>query len=341
MEMIRLWNGMEVPRVGLGCWAIGGPFAAGDTALAWGRVDDRESIAALHRGLDLGVRVFDTADVYGTGHSEEVLGRALKGFGEPVVIVSKFGNTFDAARRQLTGHDVSPAYIRAAVEGSLRRLGRERIDLYLLHVNDLDPDLAAESFVALEDLRRAGKIDGFGWSTDHPASAARYTSLPGFVAIEHDMNLLLPAEAMLALVAEKGLLSIPRQPLGMGLLTGKYAGGAAFPADDIRARGTDWMIYFRDGRPDPALSAQLEAVRGLLTADGRTLAQGALGWVLARSAHTLPVPGFKTVAQVEEDAATNALGALPAATMAAIERTLGRHAPDTAGLRAEPAEMSG
>jgi aryl-alcohol dehydrogenase-like predicted oxidoreductase len=321
---IRLWNGMDVPRVGLGCWAIGGPFAAGDQPLAWGQVDDAESIRAIHRGLDLGVRVFDTADVYGCSHSETLLGRALKGFAEPVVVISKVGNTFDADRRQLTGTDHSPAYIRAAVEDSLKRLQRERIDLYLLHINDLDPDLADDAFTTFAELRQAGKIDAFGWSTDHPASAARYAEMDGFAAIEHDMNLFVPADAILDVIAAKGLVSIPRQPLGMGLLTGKYTAGAGFGADDIRSRGPAWLTYFRDGRPDPAMLSTLEAVRGELTADGRTLTQGALGWVLARSPLALPVPGFKTVAQVEEDAGTNRWGPLPPAAMTMIDRALGR-----------------
>ncbi len=323
MTTIRLWNGMEVPRIGLGCWAIGGPFAAGDQPLAWGTVDDAQSIAAIHRGLELGVRVFDTADVYGTGHSEAVLGRALKGRPEPVAIVSKFGNTFDAARRQLTGTDVSPGYIRSAIDASLKRLGQERIALYLLHVNELDPELAVDCFDTLERLRELGKIEGFGWSTDNPASVARFADLTGFVAVEHDMNLFRPADAMLRLLAEKSLVSIPRQPLAMGLLTGKFAQGAAFPADDIRAKGPEWLAWFKDGRPDPDLAARLETVRAHLTADGRSLAQGALGWILARSPLTVPVPGFKTVAQVEDDAGTLDHGPLPPDVMAAIDTALG------------------
>ena len=323
MQTIRLWNGMEVPRVGLGCWAIGGPFSAGDQPLAWGAVDDAQSIRAIHRALELGVRVFDTADVYGTGHAEDVLGRALAGRPEPVAIISKFGNTFDADRRQLTGTDVTPGYIRAAIDASLRRLGQERIALYLLHINDLDPDHAVDCFDTLERLRKLGKIEGFGWSTDNPASTARFADWPGFVAVEHDMNLFRPAEAMLRLIADKDLVSIPRQPLAMGLLTGKFAAGTAFPADDIRAKAPDWLTWFRDGRPAPEMAARLESVRTHLTADGRSLAQGALGWILARSPLTVPVPGFKTVAQVEDNAGTNSVGPLPADAMAAIDATLG------------------
>ncbi len=114
-----------VSAVGMGCWAIGGPFWRGDTPVGWGQVDDAESTRAIHRALDLGVTFFDTADVYGAGHSERVLGAALGGRRGEVVIATKFGNVFDEETRAITGADQSPAFIRQACEASLRRLGTD------------------------------------------------------------------------------------------------------------------------------------------------------------------------------------------------------------------------
>ena len=143
--MIRLWDGREVPRLGLGCWAIGGPFFAGDTPLGYGTVDDAESTAAIHCAVDLGIRFFDTADVYGAGHSEEVLGQALEGRDE-VVIATKLGNRFDPATKQYGG-SIEEGDLRrevlSAVDGSRRRLRRDRLDLVQLHLNTMAIDRAA------------------------------------------------------------------------------------------------------------------------------------------------------------------------------------------------------
>src|ERR687896_1788349 len=123
-------SGLETSALGLGCWAIGGPWTFNGDPAGWGEVDDNESIRAIRRALELGVTFFDTADVYGTGHSERVLGRALAGRRDDVVIATKFGNTYDASARVLTGADVSPAYIGWVCRASLDRLGTDRIDLY-------------------------------------------------------------------------------------------------------------------------------------------------------------------------------------------------------------------
>jgi aryl-alcohol dehydrogenase-like predicted oxidoreductase len=132
----------EIPAIGMGCWAIGGPFWFGTQPLGWGEVDDNESIAAIHKALDLGVSFFDTANIYGCGHSERVLGTALKGVREQVIIATKFGNTFDESTRQKTGQDASPEGIRRACDESLQRLGATYIDLYQFHLNDYDPEKA-------------------------------------------------------------------------------------------------------------------------------------------------------------------------------------------------------
>ena len=323
MTTITLWNGRSIPRLGMGCWAIGGPFWAGDQALGWGEVDDRQSIAAIHRAIELGIRFFDTADVYGAGHSEEVLSQALKDVGEDVVVSTKFGNVFDPQSRQLTGASDSADYVRDAVEGSLARLGRERLDLVFFHLNEHPVDKAAPVFEALSALRQEGKIDAFGWSTDNVEGAAAFADLDGFVSVQHDLNLFRPTPEMLSLVERAGLISVARQPLAMGLLTGKFGHGAAgFSATDIRSRGPDWLAYFVDGRPSDELSRRLETVRDLLTSDGRSVAQGALGWIWAKSPQVLPIPGFRTTSQVEDNVGALEKGPLAPEIMIDIDRIL-------------------
>jgi aryl-alcohol dehydrogenase-like predicted oxidoreductase len=161
-------SGIQVSAMGLGCWAIGGPFWSGETPSGWGEVDDNESIRAIHKGLDLGITFFDTADVYGCGHSERVLARALAGKRPQVVIATKFANVFDESTRQVSGSDASPAYIRRACQASLKRLATDFIDLYQLHDNGYDPALAGEVRDTLEELVKEGKIRAYGWSTDNP-----------------------------------------------------------------------------------------------------------------------------------------------------------------------------
>jgi aryl-alcohol dehydrogenase-like predicted oxidoreductase len=317
-------SGIQVSPMGLGCWAIGGPFWDGTKPLGWGEVDDAESIRAIRRGLELGVTFFDTADLYGTGRSERVLGRALAGRRDDVVVATKFGNTFDEDTGQFTGTDVSPAYVRAACQASLRRLGTDRIDLYQLHVENVDPGQAAAVQEVLEALADEGKIRAYAWSTDDPALARLFAGGPRFAAVQHELNVLNDVPEMLALCEELGLASIDRGPLGMGLLTGKFRPGSTLAADDIRGTDPDWMTWFRDGRPAPEWLERLAAVREVLTSGGRTLAQGALAWIWARSPRTVPIPGFRTVAQVEENAAAMAAGPLTTTQLAEVGSLLGR-----------------
>ena len=128
-------SGIEVSALGMGCWAIGGPFWSGTTPNGWGEVDDDESIRALHAALDAGVTFYDTANVYGAGHSERVLARAFAGVRDRVVIATKFNAIFDEETRQVTGNSAEPAHIRQSCEDSLRRLATDYIDLYQFHDN--------------------------------------------------------------------------------------------------------------------------------------------------------------------------------------------------------------
>ncbi len=318
-------SGIEVSALGLGCWAIGGPAWRGENADGWGGVDDAESERAIHAAIDLGVTFFDTADVYGAGHSERVLGRALGARRSSVVIATKFGNTFDEASRQLGAGDASPRYIRSACDASLRRLGTEYIDLYQFHLGSYEAARAAEVRETLEGLVEAGKIRAYGWSTDLPDRARIFAAGAHCTSVQNRLNVVEDAPEMLRLCDELGLASINRGPLAMGLLGGRYTAESVLPADDVRGpKSPPWMRYFAAGRPRPEWIAKIEALRGILTSNGRTLAQGALAWIWARSARTVPIPGFKSLAQVRENAGAMDRGPLTESQMSEIDRVLAR-----------------
>lgn len=319
-------SGIGVSALGMGCWAIGGPFwrTDGETRLpmGWGQVDDAESIRAVHCAIDTGVNLFDTANNYGAGHSERVLGEALKGKRDGVVIATKFGSIFDEETQTHfdKGPDfvISPRLIREACEASLRRLQTDVIDLYQFHWGTYDEERAVTVRETLEELVGEGKIRWYGWSTDHPHLAAIFAEGEHCIAIQHRLNVFFEAEEMLALCREQGLASINKQPLNGGLLTGKFTAKTTFPEDDGRS-GVD----FESERVVQRLQ-QVEDVRGVLTSDGRTMAQGALAWIWAHSDIAIPIPGFKTVQQVEDNAGALAAGPLTEAQMRQIDEILGR-----------------
>jgi aryl-alcohol dehydrogenase-like predicted oxidoreductase len=318
-------SGIDVSAVGFGCWAIGGPFGRGEASSGWGDVNDDESIAAIRRGLELGVTFFDTADVYGTGHSETVLGRALGADRDGVAIATKFGNTFEEGTGRALASDVSADYIRRACEASLRRLGTDRIDLYQCHVGNLDRGTADDVAATLERLCDEGLIRAYGWSTDDAERAGWWADGDRCASVQHHLNVLEDAPEMLALCERAGLASIDRGPLAMGLLSGKFGPDSRLGRDDVRGSGAAWLTAFdAEGRPKPEFLDRLAAIREALTSDGRTLVQGALGWIWARSARTVPIPGFKSVGQAEENAGALAHGPLPVERMAEIDDLLGR-----------------
>jgi len=160
-------SNIKVSALGMGCWAIGGPFTSKEgMPLGWSAVDDNESVRALEVALDQGVTLFDTADIYGTGHSEKILGNVLKSQRDKVVIATKFGMVYDAENKLWIDSDGSPAYIRKALEQSLKRLQTDYIDLYQFHLPDYPKDQAQKTRDTLEDLVSEGKIRGYAWSTD-------------------------------------------------------------------------------------------------------------------------------------------------------------------------------
>jgi aryl-alcohol dehydrogenase-like predicted oxidoreductase len=313
---------IAVSAVGMGCWAIGGPAWRDGNPIGWGQVDDHESIRAIQRALELGVTFFDTANIYGAGHSERVLGRALAGRRDSVVIATKFGNLFDEERKQAVGHSAEPQSIREQCEASLRRLQSEYIDLYQFHLGGYDMDAAERARETLEQLVTEGKIRCYGWSTDDAERAALFARGEHCAAIQQRFNIFEGNADVLALCEREHLASIIRSPLGMGLLTGKFSADSTLPADDVRSQSGRQGL-FQGGRPNPEFLQKVEALREVLTADGRTLAQGALGWLWARSPVTIPIPGFKSVAQVEENAGAMRYGPLIQAQMQQIEQILG------------------
>jgi aryl-alcohol dehydrogenase-like predicted oxidoreductase len=316
---------IEVSALGMGCWAIGGPFWSGETPIGWGEVDDEESIRAIHKALDLGVNLFDTANVYGAGHSERVLARAFDGRRSQVVIATKFNAVFDETTRQVTGSDTSPEGIRQACEDSLRRLNTEYIDLYQFHDNGYPADKAAPVRDTLEALVKEGKIRAYGWSTDFPERAQVFAQGPKCSAVQLQLNVLDDNPDMIALCEKENLAALNRGPLAMGLLTDKYTTKVKIAADDVRGeKSPEWMKYFKDGKPNPEWAAKRDAIREILTSKGRTLSQGALAWNWARSEKTLPIPGFRTVAQVQENAGAMQFGPLTTEQMNEINKLLER-----------------
>ncbi|MFI5676311.1 aldo/keto reductase [Streptomyces cellulosae] len=319
-------TGIEVSALGFGCWAIGGEWQGTDgEPLGWGKVDDEESVRAVRRALDLGVTFFDTADTYGAGHSERVLGRALGKRRDDVVVATKWGNVFDEETRTRTGVDDSPAYARRALTASLRRLGTDHVDLYQLHISDADLDRAAELRDTSEEFVREGLIRAYAWSTDDPARAAVFAEGEHCTAVQHAINVLQDAPEMIALCEESNLASVNRSPLAMGLLTGKRRSGETLEAGDIRSRPPVWLQGFEAGSgADPEWLGRVDALRDVLTSGGRTLAQGALAWLWARSPRTVPIPGFRSVAQAEQNAGALEKGPLTAGQLTEVDRILGR-----------------
>lgn len=302
-------SGVEVSALGVGCWAMGGRDWGGGA-------DDAQSVDSLRRAMELGVTLFDTAEGYGSGRSERVLGDALRGRRDGVVIATKFAG-------------FAPEYVRHACEQSLRRLQTDHIDLYQFHLNDYGPDGADTVREVLEELVTAGKIRWYGWSTDSPDRARVFAAGPHCAAVQVQLNVLDDAPQMLSVCQEYDLAAINRGPLAMGLVTGKYtAGSDPLPDDDIRRLTPEWMKYFIDGRPSPEWLARLDAVIEILRSDGRTPAQGAIAWLWARSERNLPIPGFRSRAQIEENCRALEFGPLTAAQMAEIETLLGRDAAE-------------
>jgi aryl-alcohol dehydrogenase-like predicted oxidoreductase len=204
-------------------------------------------------------------------------------------------------------------------------LNTDAIDLYQFHDNGYPADKAEPVRATLEVLVKEGKIRAYGWSTDFPESVELFAQGPKCAAVQLQLNVLDDNPAVLEMCERYDLAALNRGPLAMGLLTNKYVGGTSVAANDVRGeKSPEWMKYFKDGKPNPDWLNRRDSVRQILLSGGRTLAQGALAWLWARSPKTLPIPGFRTVAQVKENAAAMQFGALTAEQMKEIETILER-----------------
>ena len=303
-------SGIEVSALGMGCWAIGGPWTWHNPGedpwpAGWGAVDDHESERAIHASLDLGINFFDTAANYGAGHSERVLGRALGERREQAVIATKFGHMVNEEQKVVyRDDDQILRKVRADVEDSLRRLQTDYIDIYQLHQGSFAVEPARELMGTLEDLVSEGKIRWYGWSTDLVDRAQVFAEGRHCTSIQFSLNALFDNEEMRVLCEEKQLAGINKDPLNRGILTGKFTPDSTFPKDDIRSE-SDWHSERLVRRLE-----LVEQMREVLTSGGRTMAQGALGYIWALDPRMVPIPGFRSVEQVQQNAAAIEYGPL-------------------------------
>ena len=310
---------LEVSAVGMGCWAIGGPWTWDQPGrepypAGWGNTDDEESVRAIHAALDMGVNFFDTAANYGAGHSEVVLGRALKGKRGQVVIATKFGHIVNEEKKTVYGDpEQIIKNVRTDVENSLRRLQTDFIDIYQLHEGGYDPKLALELQSVLEELVSVGKIRWYGWSTDIVESARSFASGAHCTSIQFRLNAIYDNPEMRKVCADFDLAGINKDPLNKGILTGKFDTTSTFPENDIRSRAN-----FSD--PDIVKRLKIvDEIRDIFTSNGRTMAQGALAYIWALDERMVPIPGFKSVQQVKDNAAAMQFGPLTEAQVTEIQ----------------------
>jgi aryl-alcohol dehydrogenase-like predicted oxidoreductase len=295
MELRKLGTtGPEVGAIGLGCMGMSWVYG--------NRVDDDESTAVIHRALDLGATLIDTADVYGPFTNEELVGRALARRRADAVLATKVGFVAkDATGGDGWGYvlerDGRPEHIRAASEGSLSRLGVEAIDLYYLH--RVDPDVPVEESVgAMAELVEAGKVRALGLSEVDVETLERASAVHPIAAVQSELSLWTrdPLDEVVPWCAEHGVAFVAYAPLGRGFLTGRYRSRDAFDANDFRRTNPRFQ--------QDALAANLELadrVRAVGDRIGATAAEVAIAWVLAQGEHLIPIPGTKRLAYLEEN----------------------------------------
>jgi aryl-alcohol dehydrogenase-like predicted oxidoreductase len=311
-------TGWQISDIGFGAWAIGG---------SWGTVDDHESMATLHRALDLGVNFFDTADVYGDGRSERLLARLKKERRDPFYVVTKAG-------RRLNPH-VADGYNRANltafIERSLQNLETETIDLVQLHCPPTDVYYRPEVFAALDEMVKAGKLRHYGVSVERVEEALKAIEYPGVQSVQIIFNIVRqrPADLFFARAQERGVGILARLPLSSGLLTGKITRASTFATDDHRHFNRAGAAFDK-GETFSGLDfdVQLALVEQItpLVPQGMTLAQMALRWILDRPAVTTAIPGGRRPTQIEENARTSDLPPLSPAVHAQLDALYEQHA---------------
>lgn len=302
-------QGLIVSSLGLGCMGMSQSYGAPEER------DERESIATVHRAIELGVTFFDTAEVYGPYRNEELLARALQGRREHVVIATKFG--FRIENGASTGLDSRPQHIREAVEGSLRRLATDHIDL--LYQHRVDPAVPIEEVVgAMADLVRAGKVRFLGLSEAGEQTLRRAHAVHPITALQSEYSLwernLEPR--ILPLLRELGIGLVPFSPLGRGFLTGTARRAEDYPEGDFRRHDPRYQGAHFDANMRAAAAVQQLAARL-----GATSGQVALAWLLHKGADIAPIPGTKRRRYLEENLGAAAIS-LDAGAMAALDAAL-------------------
>jgi aryl-alcohol dehydrogenase-like predicted oxidoreductase len=302
--------GYQVSSVSFGAWAIGG---------TWGASDDSESLAALHRAVDLGVNFFDTADVYGDGKSERLIARLRKERREKLFVATKAG-------RRLQPHNssgYSRENITAFVERSLQNLSTEALDLLQLHCPPTDVYYQPDVFGVLEDLVRHGKIRHYGVSVERVEEALKAIEFPGLATVQIIYNIFRqrPAGVFFSEAQRKNVGILVRLPLSSGLLAGKMSRDSEFAADDHRSFNRQGAAFDRgetfSGVDFEKALAAVETLRPLVPS-GMTMAQFALRWILMRPEVSCVIPGAKRPIQVQENCAAADFPALPAETLEAV-----------------------
>src|SRR5216117_1341096 len=299
MKHISL-GGLDVSRIGLGTMAMSGYYLDPNSS-------DAESIRTIQRALELGVTHIDTAEIYGPYANEELVGRALDGRRDDVVVATKFGFVSHAGSGPGV-LDSSPANIRTAVEGSLKRLGIDHIDLYYQH--RVDPNTPIEDTVgALAELVAAGKVHHIGLSEVGPATIRRAHVVHPVAALQTEYSLWTrdPEAELLPLLRELGIGFVPYSPLGHGFLTGEIRSPEQLSNDDWRKTNPRFT-----GENLQRNLRIVDEVRAVAAEAGATLAQIALAWLLAQGDDIAPIPGTKRVARVEENTAADQLELTPA-----------------------------
>jgi len=292
MKYRTLGQGLEVSAIGIGCM----PMVAGGN-ITYGAANADDAVETIHRAIELGVTFFDTAEIYGPFQNEELVGRAIRGKRDGLVIATKFGFAFEG--NQIVGADSSPANIRRACEGSLKRLGIETIDLFYQH--RVDPKVPIEDVVgAMADLKAEGKIRHLALSEAGEETLRRAHATHPITALQSEYSLWERGveDGILPACQELGIGFVPYSPLGRGFLTGSFRSRDDLAENDWRRQDPRWSE-----ENFAANLAIVDTIRTVADRNGASVAQVALAWLIAQGDHVVPIPGAKRIATMSDSAA--------------------------------------